>query len=137
MCVCVVFLGGKGDADVISSLQHWCGAVNSLVGRAGAGAPGRRSTGVGLGKTEEVIFEDSLEVRLSCCLVIELCPLLCNPVDYSPPGSSVPGISQARILEWLPFPPPGDLPNTGIEPMSPALAGFAGYTKSSDNGVKD
>ena len=30
-------------------------------------------------------------------------------------------ISQARILKWLPFPSPGDLPDAGIEPMSPAL----------------
>ena len=41
------------------------------------------------------------------------------------PGSSVHGILQARILEWvrLPFPSPGDIPNPGIEPKSPALAG--------------
>ena len=44
-------------------------------------------------------------------------------MDYSLPGSSVRGISQARILEWLSFPSPGDLPNSGIEPMSPSLAG--------------
>ena len=37
------------------------------------------------------------------------------------PGSSVHGIFQARILEWLPFPSPGDLPDPGIEPGSPAL----------------
>ena len=29
------------------------------------------------------------------------CPTLCDPVDYSPPGSSVHGILQARILEWV------------------------------------
>ena len=29
------------------------------------------------------------------------CPTLCDPVDWSPPGSSVPGIPQARILEWV------------------------------------
>jgi len=29
------------------------------------------------------------------------CPTLCNPIDGSPPGSSVPGILQARILEWV------------------------------------
>ena len=50
-----------------------------------------------------------------------------RPVDCSPPGSSVHGILQARILESrLPFPTPRDLPNTGIEPVSlasPALAG--------------
>ena len=32
-------------------------------------------------------------------LVAWWCPTLCNPMDYSPPGSSVHGISQARILE--------------------------------------
>ena len=44
-------------------------------------------------------------------------------MDYSLPGSSVHGIFQARILEWIPFPPPGDLPDPEIEPASPALAG--------------
>ena len=29
------------------------------------------------------------------------CPTLCDPVDGSPPGSSVPGIFQARVLEWV------------------------------------
>ena len=46
-----------------------------------------------------------------------------RPMGCSPPGSSVHGISQARILEWVPFPHPGDLPDPGIEPVSPALAG--------------
>ena len=48
-------------------------------------------------------------------------PTLCNTMDYSPPGSSVHGISQARYWSGLPFPPPGDLPKPGIEPASPAL----------------
>ena len=97
---------------------------------------------------------------------LQLCPTLCNPIDGSPPGSSAPGILQARILEWvaisffnacmppkalqscptlcdlwtaahqaplsiefsrqeywsgLPFPSPGDLPDPGVEPTSPAL----------------
>ena len=34
----------------------------------------------------------------------------------SPPASSVHGISQARTAEWVPFPPPGDLPDPGIQP---------------------
>ena len=34
-------------------------------------------------------------------LVTQSCPTLCNPMDCSPPGSSVHGISQARILEWV------------------------------------
>ena len=44
-------------------------------------------------------------------------------VDCSPPGSSVHGISQARILEWVAIFSPVDLPDPGTEPASPALAG--------------
>ena len=51
---------------------------------------------------------------------------LCDPVDYSPPGSSVHGILQERILKWLPFPTPGDLPNPGIKPAFPASPALAG-----------
>jgi len=32
---------------------------------------------------------------------LRLCPTLCNPIDGSPPGSAVPGILQARTLEWV------------------------------------
>ena len=37
-------------------------------------------------------------------LVIQLCPTLCDPVDWSLPDSSVHGILQARILEWVAVP---------------------------------
>ena len=32
---------------------------------------------------------------------LQLCPTLCDPTDGSPPGSPIPGILQARILEWV------------------------------------
>ena len=48
--------------------------------------------------------------------VAQLCPTLCDPVGYT-----VHGILQVRILEWVAFPSPGDLPNPGIEPRFPAL----------------
>ena len=54
-------------------------------------------------------------------LVAQSCPTLCDPIDCSPPGSSVHGIPQARILEWLPFPSPGGLPDSGIKSGSPTL----------------
>ena len=44
----------------------------------------------------------------------------CDPMDCSPPGSSVRGILQARI-RGLPFPSPGDLPDPGIETGPPAV----------------
>ena len=34
-------------------------------------------------------------------LLLQSCPTLCDPIDGSPPGSPVPGILQARVLEWV------------------------------------
>ena len=53
--------------------------------------------------------------------VAQPCLTLCNPMDCSLPGSSIHGIFQARILEWVAISSPGDLPNPGIEPQSPSL----------------
>ena len=50
------------------------------------------------------------------------CLTLGNTMGYSPPRSSVHGISQTRILEWVVFPSPEDLPDPDIAPASPALA---------------
>ena len=47
--------------------------------------------------------------------------LFVTPWTCSPPGSSVHGILQARILEWVVISFSRDLPNPGIEPRSPAL----------------
>ena len=61
-----------------------------------------------------------------CAKLLQSCLTLCDPMDCSPPGSSVRGILQARILEWLPCSPPGALPDPGIKPeclLYPALAG--------------
>ena len=60
------------------------------------------------------------------CLCDQSSLTLCDPVDHSLPSSSVHGIFQARILEWVAIPTPGDLTNPGIKPMFlvfPALAG--------------
>ena len=50
-----------------------------------------------------------------------LCTALCDPMDYSLLASSVHGILQVGILEWVAFSSPGDLPNPRIEPGSPVL----------------
>ena len=55
------------------------------------------------------------------CLVAQLCPTLCNPLDCSPLDSSVHGIFQARILEWVAISSSRNRPDLGIQPMSPAL----------------
>ena len=41
------------------------------------------------------------DVNLVLCLVAQSCPTLCDPMDCSPPGSSVHGILQVKILEWV------------------------------------
>ena len=48
---------------------------------------------------------------LRCSVMVDSC----RPVDRSQPGSSVHGVVQARTLEWLPLPPPGDLHNSGTD----------------------
>ena len=53
--------------------------------------------------------------------VAQSCLILCSPMDCSLPGSSVHAIFQARILEWVAIPSPGDLPNPGTEPRFPTL----------------
>ena len=63
---------------------------------------------------------------LFACLHAQSHPALCERMDCSPPGSSVYGILPQEFWSGFPFPPSGDLPNTGIKPVypvSPALAG--------------
>ena len=75
--------------------------------------------------------------------VTQLGPTGSNPMDCSPPGSSVHGIFQARVLEWVTISFFGDLPDPRIKPTTlvfPALAGGflttappgkpSGYTKT-------
>ena len=49
------------------------------------------------------------------------CPTLCDPMDCGPPGTSVHRIPRQEYWSRLPFPSPGNLPEPGIEPRSPAL----------------
>ena len=56
---------------------------------------------------------------LCVCVFLISCVWLCDPMDCSPQGSSVHGISWQEQWSGLPFPPAGDLLNTGIEPASP------------------
>ena len=62
-----------------------------------------------------------LHITFGTVLVAQSCPILYHPLDCHPPDFSVHGISQTIILEWVAIPSPGDLPNPGIEPTSPAL----------------
>ena len=51
-----------------------------------------------------------------CCLVAQSCLTLCNTMDCSPPDSSLRGVSQARILEWVAISFSMGLPTQGLNP---------------------
>ena len=57
---------------------------------------------------------------------LQLCLTLCDPMDYSLPGSSVHGLSSKNTKSDFPFPPPDYLPDPGLEPMSPVSPALAG-----------
>ena len=69
----------------------------------------RRAPEYSSGRPEEVRSERGSSSLLSVCAKyaaaaaksLQLCPTLCDPIDGSPPGSPVPGILQARTLEWV------------------------------------
>ena len=54
-------------------------------------------------------------------LVAQSCPTLCDPVAFSPQAPLSMGFSSQEYCSGLPFPSPGDFPDPGIEPRSPAL----------------
>ena len=54
-------------------------------------------------------------------LVAKSCLTLCDPMDCSPQAPLSMGVSSQEYLSGLPFPPPGDHPNPGIEAWSSAL----------------
>ena len=60
-------------------------------------------------------------VNVRACLVTQSCPTLCDPIDCSPAGSSVHGILQARIWEWVAIPFSRGSSRLGNEPRSPTL----------------
>jgi len=75
------------------------------------------------------VFDPNSQCRVcvkvfGCCwLVTKSCQTLCEPMNCSLPGSSVHGFSMQEYWNGFPCPPPGDLPNPGIKPTSPALTG--------------
>ena len=70
--------------------------------------------------TETRSFTASHELNVYCAQSLPSCLSLCDPMDCSPPGSSVRGIFQARILERVAMPSFRDFSDPGIEPASPA-----------------
>ena len=54
-----------------------------------------------LGFTKNKIIYPVTAAAVAAAALLQSCPTLCDPIDGSPPGSPVPGILQARTLEWV------------------------------------
>ena len=92
----------------------------------GEGQEAWRATVHGVTKSWTWLRLNWLHNSCMCPKLLQLCPAICDSMDWSPPGSSVQGILQARILEGLSCPPPGIIADSWIKPaslMSLALAG--------------
>ena len=55
---------------------------------------------MGLSKLRELVMDREAWRAAAAPKSLQSCLTLCDPIDSSPPGSSVPGIFQARVLEW-------------------------------------
>ena len=80
-------------------------------------------------KKEIVIEVTQLDSSASvACVCAQLCLTLRYPMDCNPPGSSVHGILQARILEWVAMPSSRASSDPGIKPVSLALLHWQAYS---------
>ena len=59
-----------------------------------------RSPGEGNGNPLQYSCLEVVNADVPAAKLLQSCPTLCDPIDGSPPGSAVPGILQARVLEW-------------------------------------
>ena len=66
--------------------------------KCGFHTPGRNST------RNNALTESLLVSAAAAAKSLQSCPTLCDPIDGSPPGSCIPGILQARTLEWVAIP---------------------------------
>ena len=83
------------------------GAVQVFAGRAALSGRLLISSSPGLFPLQPVVFPltivttRNVSAAVAAAESLQSCPTLCNPIDGSPPGSPIPGILQARTLEWV------------------------------------
>ena len=61
------------------------------------------------------------EEDIDACMCTQKCPTLYDPMDCSPPGSSVHEVSRQEYWNGFPFPSPGNVPDSGLKPASLVL----------------
>ena len=80
----------------------WCPIWDKVNWRTGCLKAWKQTIWISPGKAEHISNTDFLKIRVAAAAKsLQSCLTLCNPTDSSPPGSAVPGILQARTLEWV------------------------------------
>ena len=87
-------LGPTGMGD-LRTLKHWGGNSTELLDLLSGG------TGLLLRCSPPEAWPWDLRLKPAAAKSRQSCPTLCDPIDSSPPGSPVPGILQARTVEWV------------------------------------
>ena len=85
-----------------SRQEHWSGLPFPSPGDLPD--PGMKAGSLALQTDSLPLSHQGSPFAAAAAKSLQSCPTLCNPIDGSPPGSSVPGILQARILEWVAMP---------------------------------
>ena len=93
------------EADALTSeppklWYKWTYLQNKQIHRHRKQSNGYHS-GKGVGWDKPGIWNYQIQTAAAAAKSLQSCPTLCDPMDGSPPGSPVPGILQARILEWV------------------------------------
>ena len=91
--------GGEENEERHRVNQRW--SQKSQVTEAEANAQRKKSAGTGRRENSKTLVAEIGERTAAAAKSLQSCPTLCDPIDGSPPGSPVPGILQARTLEWV------------------------------------
>ena len=95
--------------ELVINREAWCAAVHGIT---------KNCTRLSKWTTATIFKYINMFACLLAYFVAQLCPTLCDPLDCNLPGSLFMGFSRQEYWSGLPCPPPGDLPDSGIEPVS-------------------
>ena len=130
-CLCLLDFSSSGLPAVprgsrITLAQSCKKALVGRQGRTKSKSPHRQAHCHVLSSSWLHSCRGGIPCAVCVCSVAQLCLTLCEPMDYSPQGSSVHGISQARILKWVAISYSRESSQSRVEPMSNTSLALAG-----------